>query len=92
MSSPLQMSRINKSSFNYYTIIFTSFVFFLILSFYTFFLSIFGYCVFDLDGKNEKSKGSNIDAFVGTFVFFLSWLAIVLLLYIYLDRNNLFHL
>lgn len=82
----------NKSSFNIYTILFTAFVFFLILSFYTFFLSLFGYFLFDLDGKNREHKGSDIDAVVGTFVFMMMWLVFVILLYMYLEKNNLLHL
>lgn len=82
----------NKSSFNMYTILFTAFVFFLILSFYTFFLSLFGYFLFDLDGKNREHKGSDIDAVVGTFVFMMMWLVFVILLYMYLEKNNLLHL
>lgn len=82
----------NKSSFNIYTILFTAFVFFLILSFYSFFLSLFGYFLFDLDGKNREHKGSDIDAVVGTFVFMMIWLVFVILLYMYLEKNNLLHL
>lgn len=82
----------NKSSFNMYTILFTAFVFFLILSFYSFFLSLFGYFLFDLDGKNREHKGSDIDAVVGTFVFMMIWLVFVILLYMYLEKNNLLHL
>lgn len=82
----------NKSSFNMYTILFTAFVFFLILSFYSFFLSLFGYFLFDLDGKNREHKGSDIDAVVGTFVFMMMWLVFVILLYMYLEKNNLLHL
>jgi len=82
----------NKSSFNMYTILFTAFVFFLILSFYSFFLSLFGYFLFDLDGKNREHKGSDVDAVVGTFVFMMMWLVFVILLYMYLEKNNLLHL
>jgi len=82
----------NKSSFNIYTILFTAFVFFLILSFYSFFLSLFGYFLFDLDGKNREHKGSDIDAVVGTFVFMMIWLVFVILLYMYLEKHNLLHL
>ncbi len=96
MASPLHVSARNvsstltKVSFNYYIIILTAFVFFLILSFYTFFLSIFGYFIFDTQGNNNKNN--NTDLMIGTFVFFLSWLFITILLYTYLNRNNLLHM
>lgn len=92
---PVNISNTSTTSnpnFNFYTVLFTAFVFFLILSFYTFFLSLFGYFIIDLDGKNREHKGSDVDAVVGTFVFLMIWLAFVIILFMYLTKHNLLHI
>ena len=85
-------STTSNPNFNFYTVLFTAFVFFLILSFYTFVLSLFGYFIFDLDGKNREHKGSDVDAVVGTFVFLMIWIAFVIMLYMYLTKHGLLHI
>ena len=76
-----------EKKFNYWTILMTSFIFFTVLSFYTFLLSLFGYFFRDEDDK-DKDDERRVIVFL---LFFVLWLVLLICLYIFLDNRDLLY-
>ena len=74
-----------KTPFNYWLIFMTAVIFFTVLSFYTFLLSLFGYFVRN-DDDNDKDNRRGV---LSLLAFFLVWLAFLIIIYIILDSREM---
>ena len=73
-----------KTPFNLWIIIVTAFTFFTILAFFTFLLAAFGFFA----RKEKKEDKEDKEEVLILLAFFLIWLAILIALYIYCDKNK----